>query len=319
VYTVTVSPGNIRLFLNGHRRTAVFALSPQCNCKCTMCGMWRKPVERISYRDCVKIIDFLLRNRFLIVYFTGGEPTLHPDLPELVKYAHDAGMITTLTTNGRVSERELRRLKENGLQSISVSLDHFKPSVCETIRGVKDIMKMQIQTIENAKKMELNPYALAYLSPQIIHDGVINLISYANGILKVPWGFCFPTEALNSFSLRYEHQNIQELREAVQTILSVKLRSRGMIVNTYSYITDALRFLDGRPTENRCRSGQDVLYIDWHGDAYPCFLKDKIFNVLNDEPVFLPVDCDQCLTNCFREPSYLGHITIPLLVREITH
>jgi len=284
-----------------------------------MCGMWRKPAERISYEDAKRVIDFLLKNRFLIIYFTGGEPTLHPQLPELVNYAHRAGMVTTMTTNGTVSETVLKRLKESGLQGVSISLDHFKPDVCEAIRGVKDIMEAQIQAIQHAKALGLKPYALAYLNPQILHDGVVNLINYTNKVLNVPWGFCFPTEAWNSYALNYENQTIQELREAMRSILALKLQGDGMIVNTVSYIMDTLRFLDGRPTVNKCRSGQDVVYIDWNGDVYPCFLKDKMFNALSDEPCFRLMNCDQCLTNCFREPSLLGRLTLPLIVRELSH
>jgi len=66
-----------------------------------------------------------------------------------------------------------------------------------------------------------------------------------------------------------------------------------------------------------------VVYVDWLGDVYPCFLKEKLFNALNgDIPKFLKdVRCNDCLINCFREPSILPQIFSPpnLFIREVFH
>lgn len=284
-----------------------------------MCGMWQKPVERISYEDAKRVIDFLAKNRFILVYFTGGEPTLYPELPKLVRYAHDLGLITILTTNGTARRELLEKLKLSGLQGISISLDHYKPEVCESIRGVRGIMEKQLRSIREAKVLGLNPYALAYLNREILRDGLLKFISYVNQVLGVPWGFCFPTEACNSYNLRYEDQTIHELKRAMKSILYLKLYRRASIANTLTYIRDAIRFLDGLPTKYKCRGGRDVVYIDWKADVYPCFLKGKLFNCLSEEPRYESVECDECLTNCFREPSYLSHISLSVAITEFTH
>ncbi|MEM4297837.1 MAG: radical SAM protein [Nitrososphaerota archaeon] len=319
MYLANITLDNIRLFLKGHRKTAVFALSPECNCRCTMCGMWRKPVERISFQDAKKVIEFLVKNRFIMVYFTGGEPTLYPQLPELVKYAHDLGLITILTTNGTAKEGLLEKLKRSGLQSISISLDHYRPEVCEAIRGVKGIWEEQLKSIRYAKGLGLKPYALAYLNRELLRNSLIDFIRFVNGVLGVPWGFCFPTKASNSYNLRYEYQTEQELKRAVKSILYLKLYRRASIANTITYLYDALRFLDGVDTKYKCRGGTDVVYIDWRADVYPCFLKAKLFNCLTDRPRYESKECDECLTNCFREPSYIAHMSLPIAMAEFTH
>lgn len=59
------------------------------------------------------------------VVFTGGEPTLRPDLPELIAIAEDLGMVTGVLTNGlRLTEKDyLHTLLKNGLDHMMILLD----------------------------------------------------------------------------------------------------------------------------------------------------------------------------------------------------
>jgi len=82
-----------------------------------------------------------------------GEPTMHPRLPECIKYARDSGVadIVELFTNGSKLEPDLnKKIVESGLQRINVSLegltDHryfqvagVKQNFQEIIDGVRDL------------------------------------------------------------------------------------------------------------------------------------------------------------------------------------
>ena len=56
--------------------------------------------------------------------FTGGEPTLHPALPELIAFADRQGHIVGLNTNGRrLAERAYgRELVRAGLNHVQIPL-----------------------------------------------------------------------------------------------------------------------------------------------------------------------------------------------------
>lgn len=316
MYLAAIKPKNVALFLRGYRRTAVFAVTSYCNCRCVMCGMWEKPKQHISLSDAKQIIDFLAKRRFLILYLTGGEPTLHPNICEIVSYASSRGLITTMTTNGTAPLKVLWRLKESGLQSISVSLDHYDPKRCESIRGVKGVMEKQIKTLLYANTLGLRPYALTYLGSEIARDGVGKLIRYVNR-LGLPWGFCYPTDARNSFTLKPEAQNRSDLLNALHTILYFKRRRPGSVTNTLAYIEDAIRHTENKPTKHPCLAGYTVVYIDWLGDVYPCFMRERLFNIFDGVERFRRFDCDLCLANCFREPSYLAKLSLPFALKEV--
>ena len=61
--------------------------------------------------------------------FTGGEPTLRADLPELIAHAEINGQITGLNTNGRrLSDRRfVESLVEAGLDHVQITLESHDP------------------------------------------------------------------------------------------------------------------------------------------------------------------------------------------------
>lgn len=305
--------GAFKRFLRGYSKSAVFAVTTACNCKCIMCNMHEKKPEQISLEDAKKVLDFLAENKFLIAYITGGEPTLHPDIVEIVDYSNRLGLVTTMTTNGTADKKLLRELKDAGLYVLSVSLDHWNPSTCEKIRNHKNIMSKQVETIKYLKEIGVRTYALAFLNPFLIEEGVEKLMDYVNGELGVPFGFCYPTKtSVNTYGLGgvlSDDELHRKTDEAVKTIFDLKKRKRE-IANLYTYVEDLKNSGDER-RNFYCRGGQDVVYIDWLGDVYPCFLKEKLFNILSgDEPRFLKnVRCNDCFINCFREPSFLPNVS----------
>ena len=310
-------------FLKGYRRTAVFAITSRCNCRCYMCDMHKREPQQISLENAKKVIDFLSKNKFLIVYFTGGEPTLHPDVVEIVKYANTLGLVATMTTNGTASKELLMELKKAGLYLLSVSLDHWNASLCEKIRNHNNIFVKQTETLKYLNKIGLRCYALAFLNSFLVEDGVERLIHYANNVIGVPFGFCYPTRSsINTYHLGSSLSrdgSDEKLRKSVETILRFK-KSGYEIANLATYLEDAVNMSKGTAPNFYCRGGEDVVYIDWLGDVYPCFLKSKMFNILKDFHLNFKenVKCNDCFINCFREPSLLPQIWSPsLLIKEV--
>lgn len=306
-------------YLKGARKTAVFALTNRCNCKCIMCDMYKQSTQSISLHDAERILDFLSQNDFLMVYFTGGEPTTHPQLTEIVQYATDMGLVSTTTTNGTSSKRLISDLKDAGLYVLGVSLDHWNEEICERLRRYNGIQAKQIETINYAKDIDLKTYALTFLNPYVVNDGIDKLIKYVNS-MDTTFGFCYPTKSsYNTYRLGgliSEMNSYDELDKSVHTILDMK-KTGSEIATLGTYMEDILRFNRGLKPNYYCKGGEDVVYIDWHGDVYPCFLNNKMFNLFQDEPFFFKdINCNKCLINCFREPSILSQLSPSVFIKE---
>ncbi len=78
------------------------ALTYHCNNRCIHCynESSRAKIE-LTTSEWKRVLDQVWNLGIPHVVFTGGEPTLKNDLPELIAYAEQLGLITGLNTNGR--------------------------------------------------------------------------------------------------------------------------------------------------------------------------------------------------------------------------
>lgn len=95
-----------------------------CNVKCRVC--YRKLDKNLrSLAQITRDLDDAAQLRGLhTVTLTGGEPTLHPELPEIVRLVKARGLHCFLLTNGLLTDAAmLSRLKEAGLDAILFHVD----------------------------------------------------------------------------------------------------------------------------------------------------------------------------------------------------
>lgn len=101
-------------------------LTNHCNLRCTIC-----PVNTTMRRDkgfmdpalFRRVIDENPELRFVLA-FQWGEPLLHPDFFDLVRYAADRGVRTMITSNGtHLTPENRRKLLECGLARVTFSVD----------------------------------------------------------------------------------------------------------------------------------------------------------------------------------------------------
>ncbi len=118
-----------------------------CNLKCGFCGnanMLRKWsfLDVDLYRQLLDEMSELGIPR--ITLHTIGEPTMHPELPLLVKLARAHGLIVTLSTNGtRLTQEYCEALVDAAPHILSVSLDAATPETFERIREGIDAREVQ--------------------------------------------------------------------------------------------------------------------------------------------------------------------------------
>jgi radical SAM protein with 4Fe4S-binding SPASM domain len=83
--------------------------------------------KRIVDEICDYAHDIYLHHR--------GEPLLHPDLFEMIKYANQKGLLTKLHTNATLlTEERSLKLLESGLDFVSFSFDGYNKETYEKIR-----------------------------------------------------------------------------------------------------------------------------------------------------------------------------------------
>ena len=106
------------------------SVTDRCNLRCVYCmpddGIpWLKRTELLSYEEIYRITRIMAGLGLTKVRFTGGEPLVRSDIPELVKEISSIKNIEdiSLSTNAVLLDKYAEPLKEAGIQRVNISLD----------------------------------------------------------------------------------------------------------------------------------------------------------------------------------------------------
>ena len=130
-------------------KVSVVLFSQACNMRCPFChnGEAILGASKEDEIDFNEILDFLKTRQGLIdaVVFTGGEPTLEPDLKVKIKAVRDLGFLIKLDTNGTNPEIVESLLDEGLIDYVAMDIKNCPNLYAETC-GLKFI------NIDNIKK-----------------------------------------------------------------------------------------------------------------------------------------------------------------------
>ncbi|PYM23557.1 MAG: hypothetical protein DMD78_11565 [Candidatus Rokuibacteriota bacterium] len=138
----------------------VIPITSACNLDCPICYTVNKNegAHRLTTADLKRILDHLLADHeeLDIINFTGGEPTLHPDLPEFLAMCREAGIRrVTISTNGLKLRDEAYVRKLAALDArIVLSLDTFRPETDKVLLGANTV-KAKLEALALLEKHDV--------------------------------------------------------------------------------------------------------------------------------------------------------------------
>jgi mycofactocin radical SAM maturase len=113
-------------------------ITRRCNLRCIHClsaSREESPGE-LSFEECRTIVDQLAALGVFEINFGGGEPLLKDYFLPLLRYIHEKGIVTCISTNGTVlSDKAVSCFAGSPLVNVQVSLDGADPGVNDRIRG----------------------------------------------------------------------------------------------------------------------------------------------------------------------------------------
>ena len=249
------------------------ALTFRCQNDCVHCyagGPHETPeLTTVQWKS---VIDKLSEIGVFILTFTGGEPTLREDLPELLLYAQNKGMVTGLISNGRILNDKafVGVLENSGLDFVQITLESHKPQIHDLMTGKKGSWKETVKGIQNAVQSEIYVSTNTTLSKHNAAD-FLTTIDYIKGLEVDAFG-CNSliysgkaSSASEEFALSLEELNI----------LLPKIRDKAHLIG--------LKFLWYTPTQycqfdpvqmglgvKSCTAAMINACVGPNGDVYPC-------------------------------------------------
>ena len=148
-------PSHLLQFSSDKKPVVVWNMTRQCNLKCRHCyaqAKGQKTSGELTTQEGRVLIDDLSTFGAPVILFSGGEPVLRPDLPELARYAVEKGLRAVISTNGTLISRELAEtFRQIGLSYVGISLDGME-GINDSFRGVAGAFGQALMGIRNCRE-----------------------------------------------------------------------------------------------------------------------------------------------------------------------
>ena len=295
-------------FVPGAPFQIVWNITKSCNFKCIHCyeNAGKKADDELTTDEIIDGIDKLSRLGVASIAFSGGEPTTHPGIIDLIKHASEDGMYVSMATNG-FKTAKIERAKEfadAGLEFVQISLDGLNPETHDKFRGVPNSWNRAVQSIKNF--LELGVFVeVSTTVTQENYDEIPRMIDFMRE-LGVEWFMLYnfiptgsgsevreldltPKQRNEILKLIYEENgkgDMQILSTAPQFAdVAVSMENDSNLVPTHffnpEYTNPAMKeladFVGG------CGAGRFYMSVEPNGDMFPCvfFPHDDILKLGN--------------------------------------
>jgi len=278
-----------------------------CNIRCEMCPNPLIPRDqrgKMEFSLYTKIIDEVGSFVDELYIFHRGESLMHPQLPEMIKYAKQRAILVKLNTNATLlTEKKSQEILDSGLDLISFSVDGYEKEVFERIRAGAHFDRVidNIRTFLQLKKTGGFKHPLTQIE-------IMEFLAYSDTDIE---------EKRSTFFKRFEELSFD------RTILRRPHNVGGSVE-----LTEAQGYEVKKNHYSPCSFPWYSLAIHWNGNVCPCprdFMGDlvvgnvgtmSIVDIWNSEKMLSvrrnvlerAFDSQACCRNCDQVYKYQTNI-----------
>ncbi len=163
-----------------------------CNLKCRHCYLSCNPANKtknfLNLEKIRKAMDRVNKNELEEIYLTGGEPLLHRDINNIIRFCIKYTNVNIITNATLINDKKARFLRQIEIDSdyeiiFRISLDHYKEHKNDEIRG-KGSYKKILNGIKSLVNNGFNPIISAVdlwnEDEAEFRNGFFNLLSEFN-------------------------------------------------------------------------------------------------------------------------------------------
>jgi len=257
---------------------AQIGLTNACPQRCRYCYN-RDHTGRVMDTDTIRaVIRDLKAMGVFWLGFTGGEPLLNKDIVSITREAADGCAIKLFTTGFGLTPALAADLRNAGLSSVSVSLDHWREDIYDYARGYAGAFRTALAAIKIFQDAGgLNVGVSAVLSREMIrrHE-VEEFLVFLDGLeLDEAW----LSETKPSIEAVWNPDIVikEDERNYLFEIQDRWNRGGGLTVNYLGHFESREHF--------GCTAGHKMVYVDAFGDVGPCVFVPLTFGNVRERPL----------------------------------
>jgi len=191
-----------------------------CNFRCPYCHNPELVVGSVNVINTDIVLDFLKSRvgKLSAVSITGGEPTLHSDLPEFMKQIKSMGYKIKLDTNGTNPDMLKQIIDEKIVDYVAMDvkapLDKYS-----TVVGVKVNVANIVESINIIKESDIYyEYRTTVVESFLVKEDIISIAEMIKGAKIYYLQRFIPSKTLDSFFLNKKTYNDEDLLQLAKVI-----------------------------------------------------------------------------------------------------
>ena len=151
----------------------------------------RHPAE-LTTEDAYNLIDRMADFGHPILVFTGGDPMMRRDLPDLISYATQQGLRCSLTPTATAlpNKKRLTQARDAGIRRIALSLDSSDPAVHDEFRKVEGSWDRTMNILHNAQDVGLSVQVNTTVT-RFNLDTLPEMVPFIEEVSAVQWSVFF--------------------------------------------------------------------------------------------------------------------------------
>ena len=237
---------------------AQVVVTRRCNLSCGYCNEYDNHSPPVPLEALLARIDHLAFLNTAAVTFTGGEPLLHPLLPQIIRAARRHGMIVTMITNGfRLSRAGIEALNAAGLMGMQISIDNLKPDEV-SMKSLASVER-KLELLSRFARFKVNVNSVLGVSDRRTND----VVTVAETAAKYHF--------LHSVGLLHDHTGALKALSAAQMAAYRKvIRISPSPEHALNYWLFQKKLMHGQRNDWKCRAGARYLYVCEDGKVHWC-------------------------------------------------
>ena len=266
-----------------------FAVTYNCNSKCSTCDIWKKKPEQEL--DIDEITAFFKKNKFRWVNLTGGEVFLRQDLIDIIKSIPKLEILS-ITTNGMLTNKIIEDVKEilNHTNTLTMTISIDGPEeIHNKIRGIES-WKLAVETLKQLKQIEKENNKLKVFVGYTISPDNVGMVEKTYQAIKnhVPGLELedFHVNIYHTSEVYYgnKHVNIksEDIMKDVNAVLEKKKGLNAVSVLERRYMKHIQKYLETGKSPVACKALSASIFMDPKGNIYPCTMMNENLGNIRD-------------------------------------
>lgn len=167
-----------------HACLGIIEVNSACNMDCPLCFADARPGFSLTTEEVEAMLDDFVRTEGTpeVIQFSGGEPTIHPQIIDFVVAAKARGIpFVMINTNGKRIAHDDRFLKQlNEVRpSLYFQFDGFDRETYRIIRGEPDILEEKLRALDRLASIGLNVTLVPAIERGVNDHEVGKIIEFA--------------------------------------------------------------------------------------------------------------------------------------------